>query len=301
MNEKEQQDLIPMSPGERLRSSRQARKLTEEQVARQLKCSVEVIRAIEDDHQARLAPVYRKGFVRSYAEFLGIDPTLVQFATDEISEDATALRSVFPEARAVQSSDRWLRAASYALASLLVGTLAWQVTHEAARLARHDGQDTAQAVGTMAPPSPHVSASVAALESFGPPIGAQAGAGRQAWQALASGQGEQPLAPGQHRLELRASADSWIEINDSDGTRLERDLVRGGEVRQYAGTGPFDVSVGRASSIQMFMDGEPVDLLSHAREDVARLRLDPAMARAPGAGTVAESTEATTVAPQQDS
>ena len=98
------------------------------------------------------------------------------------------------------------------------------------------------------------------------------------------------LADGEHRLELRASADSWVEIVGRDGRQLERDLVRGGETREYQGAGPFDISIGRSSSIQMFLDGEPVDLVSHTREDVARLRLDPeALPEEP----VEESIEAT--------
>ncbi|KAA9132028.1 DUF4115 domain-containing protein [Marinihelvus fidelis] len=279
MNE-QQQDLIPLSPGERLRAGREHRGLSEEDVSRSLKCSVEVIRAIEADKHARLAPVYRRGFVRAYAEFLDIDPALVQSATDETYEESSALRSVFPEARQLKSSDRWLRVASYALASLLVGTLAWQVTHEAARLTNVEG-DSVSAAGTMTPPpSAHVSASIASLESLRVPAAARAGAGRQAWQAVDNGLANAPLAEGEHLLELHASADSWVEIVGPDGQRLERDLVRGGEKRSYRGQAPFDLSIGRSSAIQLFLDGESVDLSAHAREDVARLRLDPAAAPA---------------------
>ena len=43
------------------------------------------------------------------------------------------VKTVFETQPRVQSTDRWLRVASYLLASLLVGTLAWQLAHEAAR------------------------------------------------------------------------------------------------------------------------------------------------------------------------
>jgi cytoskeletal protein RodZ len=60
--------------GEILRSAREARKLTVEQVNRETKISVQTVRALEqDDFGAFPSETYLKGFVRTYAEFLGLD------------------------------------------------------------------------------------------------------------------------------------------------------------------------------------------------------------------------------------
>jgi cytoskeletal protein RodZ len=60
--------------GEILRTAREARKLSVEQVNRETKISVQTIRALEeDDFGAFPSETYVKGFVRTYAEFLGLD------------------------------------------------------------------------------------------------------------------------------------------------------------------------------------------------------------------------------------
>src|SRR5512134_4029274 len=62
--------------GEILRSAREARKLSVEQVNRETKISVQTVRALEqDDFGAFPSETYLKGFVRTYAEFLGLDGT----------------------------------------------------------------------------------------------------------------------------------------------------------------------------------------------------------------------------------
>lgn len=60
--------------GEILRTAREARKLSVEQVNRETKISVQTVRALEqDDFGGFPSETYLKGFVRTYAEFLGLD------------------------------------------------------------------------------------------------------------------------------------------------------------------------------------------------------------------------------------
>jgi cytoskeleton protein RodZ len=54
---------------------------------------------------------------------------------------------------------------------------------------------------------------------------------------------------------------------------MELDLVRAGNERAYTGSGPFQVMLGRASAVEMTLDGEAVDLAPYTRGDVARLTL----------------------------
>lgn len=60
--------------GEILKRSREEKKLTIENVNRETKISVAVIRALEqDDMDAFPSETYLKGFLKSYARFLGLD------------------------------------------------------------------------------------------------------------------------------------------------------------------------------------------------------------------------------------
>lgn len=60
--------------GEMLRTTREERKLSVEQVNRETKISVQTIRAMEqDDFGSFPSETYLKGFLRTYAQFLGLD------------------------------------------------------------------------------------------------------------------------------------------------------------------------------------------------------------------------------------
>jgi len=60
--------------GEMLKTAREARNLTIEQVHRETRISVQAIRALEgDDFGAFPSETYLKGFLRTYGDFLGLD------------------------------------------------------------------------------------------------------------------------------------------------------------------------------------------------------------------------------------
>jgi len=64
------------TPGRRLRTLRESRKLDIERVAAQLHLQRHVVEAIEGDHYERLpAPVFVVGYLKNYARLLGADPT----------------------------------------------------------------------------------------------------------------------------------------------------------------------------------------------------------------------------------
>lgn len=274
----EQPSLLPLVGTDDLALLREARGLSLADAADRLKCSVRVLKAIEAGEPTGLAPVYQRGFLRRYAELLELESEALEGILDPAPIAAAEVRTVFMSRPRLQASDRWLRVASYALATLLVGTLAWQLAHEAARLAQVDATTT---VGTVAesPASPAdpVNASLGGLESLHRPSGSRTGdAGLRALSAMdAARQNLSRLQEGEHRLELETSADTWVEIHGLDGELLEQDLVRGGERRSYDDPGPFRVSLGRASAVRLSLDGEAVPLAPFIRGDVARLMLDP--------------------------
>lgn len=62
------------SVGEMLRNAREAKNLTVAQAHQSTKISVEVLESLEqDDFGAFASETYLKGFLRSYAQFLGLD------------------------------------------------------------------------------------------------------------------------------------------------------------------------------------------------------------------------------------
>jgi cytoskeletal protein RodZ len=62
------------SRGERLRKLRKAKGLSLEDVNQNTKIHTRVIKALEDDAVADMAPAYVKGLLKIYCSFLGVDP-----------------------------------------------------------------------------------------------------------------------------------------------------------------------------------------------------------------------------------
>lgn len=281
----EQGQLLPMSVGEQLRAARHARKLSLAAAARALKCEPQRLVDIENDTPGDLAPVYQRGFMLAYARWLGFNPQQLDALLGAAPPADVPLQAVGLQGRSLYAADRWLRAASYVLATLLVGTLAWQMTHEAVRLAQSDSVPAPATPVPAISSGAHVAASIGALEALRPATGSRTGAaGAGAWAALervGNAQAE-ALQPGEHWLEVRASADSWVEITGRDDARVEQDLLRGGDVRRYRAFAPFRISLGRASAVELLVDGIAVDLEPHTRDNVTQMRLDPSAEVAAG-------------------
>lgn len=75
------------------------------------------------------------------------------------------------------------------------------------------------------------------------------------------------------QLELRLLNDSWVEITATDGTRIEFDLLKTGQLYEYQVNLPLDILIGKASAVDVKLNGMPVDLSPHTRGNVAKLKL----------------------------
>lgn len=74
-------------------------------------------------------------------------------------------------------------------------------------------------------------------------------------------------------LQLRPTAQSWIEVTDARGTALISRLVEPGEAVGLDGTPPFKLKIGNAEATQVVFRGKPVDLTRYVRDNVARFEL----------------------------
>jgi cytoskeleton protein RodZ len=72
---------------------------------------------------------------------------------------------------------------------------------------------------------------------------------------------------------LSASEASWIEVVDASGATLLSRLLPPGETVTLQGPLPLKLKIGNARATQVVFRGQPVDLVSAARDNVARLEL----------------------------
>lgn len=271
-----QQQLIPMTTGDYLKQARKTRKLSLAAVSKAIGLDEKVLGEIELGQANNLAPVYWNGYIRSYARYLGIPEEEIQQLLSRPDSKEPEVHNVFSAPPQRNQLDKWLRATSYVLASLLIGTLAWQFTHEAVRLSQNGAQlsqSEANKPDASTQNNPEqaqeirrtVNASIApmgVLHQGGPN---SADTAEQAWAAISG----PVLAEGEAQLNISVSADSWVEITDVDGQVLEMDLLRGGSEKDYHGKPPFRILLGRATAVRLSMNGEAVDLSVHTRENVA--------------------------------
>ena len=74
-------------------------------------------------------------------------------------------------------------------------------------------------------------------------------------------------------LELRPSAQSWVEVTDARGQVLISRTIDSGEVVGLDGTPPFKLKIGNAGGTDVTYRGQPVNLAPYTRDNVARMEL----------------------------
>jgi cytoskeleton protein RodZ len=74
-------------------------------------------------------------------------------------------------------------------------------------------------------------------------------------------------------LQLHASAESWVEVTDAGGQSLITRVLQPGETVGLDGTLPLKVIVGNAAGTQIVFRGQPLELGTHTRDNVARIEL----------------------------
>lgn len=291
-----QKELIPTLPGDILAHERKKKGLTLEKAAAQSRIRLGVLEAIESGETGEIPSVYLRGHIRHYARYLGVDSQQLDQHMEHISGIEPAVRSVFEFKSKRGDADRWLKATSYLVASALIATLAWQFTHEAVRFSQSDSRLVS---GTAAPAGPgrsnspslqdtntHLNASIASIELLNLPEEGQAGHGESSLQNgqispvinKNNDQSVTAIDDSQH-LKIVSSGDTWIEILDAAGLHMEMDLLRAGTSREYRGKAPFRVMLGRASAVEVWFDGQHVDLAAHTRGNVAHLTLGDQQAK----------------------
>lgn len=299
-----QKELIPMRPGDILRYEREQRGLTLERAAADSRIKPTVLEAIESGETADIPSVYLRGYIRNYACYLGINPSEIEEHMEHVEGATPEVRTVFTVSSNRGRAEKWLKASSYLAASVLIAALAWQFTHEAVRFSQGDSRlntadsDTATEVESQAAdstvadtPQTHLNASIASVEVLRE-RGELAGnsAAEQAWAAIGENPAEAAVVTdGDHRLSISTSADTWVEIFGPGDQQLEMDLMRAGNSRSYVGPGPFRIMIGRASAVELALDGEAIDLGPHTRGNVAHLTLAEILAADNGAGAEPES------------
>lgn len=273
-SEGRQEALFEEPIGLRLRAAREKNGLSQEQAGQQLRLPVAIIDAMEREDWARLgAPIYVRSYLGSYLRLLGLPQELAGPVL--APAPAPVLVPMASRSRLRRTLDKSLRNAVY-----LVMTAVLVVP--VVLVARHY-QNVDRPLPLTLEPDPSV---LPALEPGLDPVASRVeaqpvpgpvDAGPEPVMAsMAPVPAKTPspdpsaMADAGDGLVLRFSGESWLEVNDPQGRRLERALLKAGAERRYADGEVGYITLGNAGAVEVLHDGEPLDLAPFRAANVAR-------------------------------
>lgn len=262
-----------------LAAARQDARLSLDRVARHLRIRPNYLRAIEAGRFDELpGRTYALGFLRTYANLLELDPdAVIEAFRRETADVRINHRLVFP---VPQPEDRTPRAL-LVVVTLVVAMVAyggWRHYQDSLLVPTETVMAVPERLAAPAVPQP-------------PPVPARASGDTGAAQAAASGAGivAAPAAnepapvpqvalaplPSRPRIEIRASADSWLQIRSDSGEVLVSRLMRAGDRYEVPNRPDLKMLTGNAGGLEFLVDGEALAPLGRAGEVLRSVVLDP--------------------------
>lgn len=83
-----------------------------------------------------------------------------------------------------------------------------------------------------------------------------------------------PSSSGVTKLEFNASQETWVSIVDANDRVIYNKIIFAGSRESIDVTPPVNVTVGNAGATSLSMNGKPVELAPHSRQNVARIKLE---------------------------
>ncbi len=276
------------SVGERLRQAREAQGLSVETVAQRLHLKQALVVALEEEDFERLpARVFVRGYYRNYARLLELPeaPLLREFdARCPEGEECSGAPPVVAQGvrKEIRSSHGLVRLVSWLVAISVVAALAlwWRD-----RSGGETPPPPAPVVSQPGPASADISmeesaakAEEAAAEAVQPsPSREEPALPPPAKEAAPAPSPPAPAAPAPAppKVVLKFLEDSWVDVRSADRSFKLVGLRKAGDQVILEGKPPYAMILGNARGVRLLVNGEPFDLTSKTRRNVARLTLNP--------------------------
>lgn len=284
------------SLGKMLCEARERLGMTVEDVASQIKFAPRQIEALEaEDFQRLPEAAFLRGFVRSYAKILHLDPQTLLAALPQkkaVQGDLIpdSVGEPFPNVHSVlRQNFIWLSAALL-LIMIVAGFAFWHFTTppEQPQAAQVESPISLPAEIQITAPTQPIP-EVPVIEPVEPKMQALAQSSVQAANTVAprlaqrdraiTSDTQSDVSPPIIPLRLEFSEDSWAEIKDRDGKIISSRVHPAGSelrIKRLNGQAPFSVLIGHASSVRLYYRDKEVDLAPHTRRstDVASVTLE---------------------------
>ena len=275
--------------GAQLTRLRAARGQTPAEVATALRCDTKTIDALEGERWAELgAPVFSRGHLRRYAEFLGVpvDPLLEQWNAEQGGSTVLPDLSRGPQAPRPLDTQRWGRRLAMLAGAFVIALAAWWILQgaemrPAATLAPVEASVPMPTVPVVPAPAPADLAPVpAAPSALAPAPDAAPDAVPDVVPVAAvpvavTPAPAAPSVPGDDvAVVFTASEPCWAEVVDATGARRLYAVLQPGQRVSVQGTPPLRVVLGRGDVTALEISGNPAVIPADAvRNTVARFEI----------------------------
>jgi len=291
-----------------LRGLREAKGMSIDDISRSIRVGRPHLEALEGDTLAELpAPVFVKGFIRAYCEYLECSPdhalALYRETTGEPAPAHGPLRPLLStrsrRAGPLVISIVLFVALGLSLLALRLGLESSRKSVSPSAVAREEVQ-TAAPVPPPSTPSPaKAPAAAVPVAPAAPPAAAATSetttgiATVRAPQATSSASTPSPTSAastasaaveaktGNHHLMVRAVEPTWLRVQVDDG-QVAEELLQTGAVREWSATKRFTLTVGNAGGVEVDLDGKRLPSLGAKGAVIQRLVLPQEQ---PGSGS----------------
>jgi len=287
------------TPGQILRAQREKQGLSSQEIANRTHLDIKIVESIElDSDEGMPAATYVRGYLRSYAKIVGVDPDHI--ITLYNSDSPQPPPEILPEVKQpsqVSSSDKPVKAFTYLITlGLVLLLLIWYQSNFVVETStvnepeNYNSQTTINGVDIKYDIVNHPSSwqspkDTPEVESTSPEsvkhddtLELQADNGEQTLGILPI-EGIDKQAPpantgsGPDTIDLEVKRDSWVEINDANDKRLFHDLALGGEKYSIHGTAPFNVLFGFSPGVSIKFNGKAFNHSRYSNNGIARFKL----------------------------
>ncbi|HMA98089.1 MAG TPA: RodZ domain-containing protein [Wenzhouxiangella sp.] len=286
--------------GIQLRQQRLKRRIKLEEVSRRLKLPVTHLEKIERGDLDGFPSLYLRGYIQNYARYLGLDSEPLLEALE--APKPSGLHSVLPIRKPAVKFDRILKFSTYLIVTtLIVPPLVLIYIQGGLRFIDNDSANLSESQTVVSElPERGVSERVAralALDADSGSENVEGGNEREGSEetqivatalpvgsirplrdpaaegAELSERNNAEIQPTGSELVIEVLEDSWLEVYAGNGDRLEYDLVRRGDRREFSADPPYRLLLGRASAVSLQLDGVPVEFDGQDRADIATFEL----------------------------
>jgi cytoskeletal protein RodZ len=276
--------------GAYLRSLREAKGGSLEDMARSTRVGIRHLEALEEERLADLpSPVFVRGFIRAYCSFLRESPETALARYEELmGERATVQAASAPLGPRTTWASSSLVVGLALLLVLGLGLIVLNLTVKrpgatSVIAARIKPVPPAESPVTAPPPAPQPAAKAAAAHQ-GPAPGPVASAEptRPASPPAQTASPASPAAPAvpakagpePQRLVIRAVEPTWVRVQ-SDESRIAEELLPAGASREWTAERRFLLTIGNAGGIELTLNGKSLAPLGAKGTVIQRLELPP--------------------------